>query len=302
MTLPNFLIVGASKAGTTSIYRHLKEHPDIYMPNHKEPLYFISDIYNEFNVKDPGYKAIRNKMVQTREAYEKLFNMGQAFSWRGEATASYLYYSKDAIPKIKETLGGDIRIIIVLREPVDKVISHYKFYRGNGFEKYSFEKALLKEEERINNRFNPFFHYTKQGFYYEKVKSFVDSFEHTYVCLYEDLKKNPEQFYKELYAFLDLKPIENIHTSKVYNPSRLHKSFYLFKIYKFFATKTVSFRKKYLGFINWSKVRSIVFKINNKKRLVVPEYLKDSLRQKFHKDVLKLDELLSLDIKRKWRY
>jgi hypothetical protein len=118
---PNFLIVGAAKSGTTSLYNYLKQHPDIYMPKHKEPLFMTSEIYANLSEKDPRRHLNDEAKVYTYEDYLRLFADAKNEQMLGEASATYLYYYDVAIPKIKRYLG-DPKIVIMLRDPVGGLI------------------------------------------------------------------------------------------------------------------------------------------------------------------------------------
>lgn len=112
--LPNFLIIGAQKAGTTSLYRYLRAHPDVFMPGYKEPDFFVAE---------------RN-WPNGRAWYEDLFAPGADAAARGEASTTYTMYPHyDGVPaRIAEVLG-DVRLVYVLRDPVERARSDYLHYR-----------------------------------------------------------------------------------------------------------------------------------------------------------------------------
>src|ERR1700753_3266246 len=136
--LPNFLIVGAAKSGTTSLFHYLKQHPDIFLPEFKEPHFFVSAL-----VKNKVYSWIEEK-----QEYENLFAGASAYHKRGEASVTYLYYYKIAIPNILSLLGRSTKIIVILRNPVERALSAYNYtYKNNPSENNpSFEKALEFEQ------------------------------------------------------------------------------------------------------------------------------------------------------------
>ena len=112
MILPNFIIIGAARAGTTSLYNYLKQHPQIYIPKVKEPRYFVSNTLNKISKSDPSYDNIRESSVFDKNEYYQLFNTDRAYKRYGEASVHYLYNYKECIPRIKSELG-DISIIIM---------------------------------------------------------------------------------------------------------------------------------------------------------------------------------------------
>ena len=136
--MPNFLIVGAAKSGTTSLYEYLRQHPAVFMPKWKELSFFIGDHFGPLHkVKRPEY-------------YRKVFDKVQNESAVGEASTSYLY-DESAPKKIKEGLGL-INIIIILRNPVEMSYSLYNHQvRKEGETLKTFEAALEAEEDRIKD-------------------------------------------------------------------------------------------------------------------------------------------------------
>ena len=125
MALPNLLIVGAAKSGTTSLHNYLNQHPEVFMCNPKEPHFLIN--------KEIGLKRILAGIDDFQE-YEKLFFAGKENKYRGESSVMYLMYPDIVIPKIKELFGDETKIIIMLRNPVDRAYSgfqHVKRYNVN---------------------------------------------------------------------------------------------------------------------------------------------------------------------------
>ncbi|ADU96637.1 sulfotransferase [Thermovibrio ammonificans HB-1] len=190
MKLPNFLIVGVPKAGTTSVYYWLNQHPQVYMSPIKEPHYF-SQIGNEDH-------------VNSWEDYVKLFSdVNTEHLAIGEASTSYFHFYKRAIPLIKKHLGSP-KIIVILRNPVERAWSHYMYYRKLGRESNSVNIIVTNsytcKEEPWGIK-NP---YIELSFYSEALEAYLDSFANVKVMFYDDLKHRPHDFIKELYEFLDV--------------------------------------------------------------------------------------------------
>ena len=146
--LPNFLIVGAAKAGTTSLFEYLGEHPQIFTPAKKEPKFFSYGCYPS-PLKGPGDDLVESQIVKNFDEYKKLFDNSDAYPLRGEASPDSLYYWNGAIPKIKKILG-DVKIIIMIRNPANRAFSNYMHLIRDGRETLNFEAALDAEEYRIN--------------------------------------------------------------------------------------------------------------------------------------------------------
>lgn len=88
--LPNFLVVGAAKSGTTSIYHYLKQHPEIYVPENKEPRFFVSSKFEEFHRNNCFYNYFCKSITFTLENYKILFDGVTKETSIGEASVQYL--------------------------------------------------------------------------------------------------------------------------------------------------------------------------------------------------------------------
>jgi hypothetical protein len=200
--LPNFLIVGAAKSGTSSLQYYLTQHPNIYMPtydshgkNIKEPMFLVKN-----NVKERVHRGI-----WTLEQYSTLFESVTEEKAIGEATVFYLNFYEEAIPNIKNILGLDTKIIIILRNPIDRAYSaYYHTKRNNIKENLSFEDALIMEENRYKNNKNitPMVLYKSMGNYYEMVKAYLNNFDNVKIIWFEDLETNPERVLRGIFSFL----------------------------------------------------------------------------------------------------
>ncbi len=111
---PNFFIVGVAKAGTTSLAAWLRQHPEVFISKLKEPRYFSHDL------ADPGV----HNVVRSREAYLALFARSGRYKARGEASTSYFTHWRHVPERIKEVVP-EARIIILLRDPVERAYSSY---------------------------------------------------------------------------------------------------------------------------------------------------------------------------------
>lgn len=195
LKLPDFFIVGAPKAGTTSLFHHLRSHPEIFMCPLKEPNYFA---YEEINRNKLYYKQ---KSVKTLPEYGKLFaNAGQQ-QVIGEASVSYLYYPgtaahiKNLIPRAK--------IIIILRNPTDRAFSHYLMDKRLGYIRASFEDVIYKNES-LKNIFLYYQQYVDLGFYFDQVNRYLQSFssKQVKVFLFEELSQDISCIIKSTLQFL----------------------------------------------------------------------------------------------------
>ena len=202
---PNFFLVGAPRCGTTSIWSYLNTHPDVCMSYQKEPFFFGSDmtkVPNEFFVLD-------------RDRYLALFAEGADKKIRGEASVMYMM-SKEAAGEIY-AFNPDARILIMLRNPVEVVYSHYGQLRWGGYEDIAdFEEAYAAEAERRQGRYLPksvlapeALYYSEIGLLGEQVERYLKVFPRNQIKIifYEDFSKKPAEVYFSLLDFLGLELI-----------------------------------------------------------------------------------------------
>src|SRR4030095_16894354 len=196
--LPNFFIVGAPKAGTTSLYHYLKRHPEVFMSPVKEPNFFS---YDE-TIKQNLYH--KEKGVGTMEEYLRLFeNANGHHKVIGEASVSYLFYP--SVPhKIKE-LVPDAKIIMSLRNPVDRAFSHYYMEYKLGYVDIPLEQII---ERKTTHRNGDLYYqqYIELGLYTEQVKRYFDVFgrDNVRVFIYDDIAENVEKMILSLFDFLTI--------------------------------------------------------------------------------------------------
>jgi len=200
MVMPNFLVIGAAKAGTTSLFTYLKQHPQVFVPALKEPRFFALEGQVP-NYKGP-VKIANKKAVNNIDDYRTLFQEAGQSKAIGEASTIYLYEDKTA-SRIKSYVP-DCKLIAILRNPIDRAFSSYSHLVRDGFENLSFEAALNEEEKRIQDNWPPLWHYNRRGFYYLQVKRYLDIFDASQfkIYLYEDLLHRPEWLISDIYQFL----------------------------------------------------------------------------------------------------
>ena len=201
---PNFLIVGAAKSGSTSLYQYLSQHPEVFMPVNKEPNYFVAEYQQKMAKSCPSYKIDMNRMIFDKNAYYSLFNeVTSDHKSIGEASVTYLFKPEFSIPKIKKELG-DPKIIIILRNPIKRAFSHYSYACELGFENLSFAQAIDAENFRLENNWSSTFAYINQGMFYSQVKAFKKEFTNVHVLILDDFIKDKQLELQKIYNFLEL--------------------------------------------------------------------------------------------------
>jgi len=184
--LPNFIIPGAMKSGTTALRVYLAQHPDIYM------------VSKEIHFFDRNFE----KGV---EWYEKFFDGWNGEKAVGEKTPNYLYHKRT--PERIYRYLPNIKLIFVFRNPIDRAYSHYWHNVRSGQETLTFEKALEKEEERIKNeRIKETYSYKDKGKYIVQIKRYAEYFSKSQILfiLAEDLKERGEATLKKILKFLNV--------------------------------------------------------------------------------------------------
>ena len=200
MVLPNFLIIGAAKAGTTSLYYYLRQHPQIFMSSWKEPKFFSLE-GEELNFGGPT-QTINVNSINNLDDYLKLFEKVTDETAIGEASPVYLYCPK-APAKIKQYIP-DAKLIVVLRHPAERAFSSFAHLIRAGYENLSFEEALKQEPQRIAEKWAPLWYYQGKGFYAEQLQRYFELFEpeQIKIYLYDELVKDSVALVQDAYRFL----------------------------------------------------------------------------------------------------
>ena len=204
MVMPNFLIVGAAKAGTTSLYAYLKQHPQVYMSPVKETNFFAFE-GEKLNFSGGIKKGYLADFKTNIEDYRAQFQGVSNEIAIGEASPSYLYVPK-AVERIEYYIPN-VKIIVILRNPIDRAYSHFLHHIRDRLIPYSdFSQALQAETQRIADNWWWDYHYIQVGLYYKQLKRYFDKFdrEQIKVCLYEDFKANPLALIQDIFQFLDV--------------------------------------------------------------------------------------------------
>ena len=201
--LPNFLIVGAAKSGTSSLHNYLNQHHQVFMPSYNKEGMKVKE--PRFLIKDLVQHRLHNG-IWTFEEYQSLFDDVKDEKAIGESTVLYLYYYKHAINNIKHYLGEDVKIIIMLRNPADRAYSAFHHVSRGFKENNSFEKSLEIEKGRMEREENltPMIMYKEMGMYYEMVKAYMESFKNIHIIFYEDFRDNIESEMNKIYNFLGI--------------------------------------------------------------------------------------------------
>lgn len=214
--LPSFMVIGAGKSGTTSVYEYLKQHPEVFMSEVKETNFFALE-GKEIKSEDQSKEQTEHYpwSVNNRAAYEQLFEGVKGEKAVGEVSPMYLY-NAEAPAKIKEAIP-EIKLIAILRQPVERLYSRYMhLVRENREPSNDFSDAL--QRDTIWWRRNDL---VSEGFYAKYLERYYALFEadQIKVFLYEDLKNNRQVVMKEMFDFIGVDSNYMPETGTTYNQS-----------------------------------------------------------------------------------
>lgn len=287
---PNFFIVGAPKAGTTALYRQLQLHPDVFMPDIKEPSFFSKK-------EKVGGDGIKNLTE-----YESLFAKVDSESAIGEASVNYLH-SKQA-PLALKSYCPEAKIIVILRQPVLRAYSHYRMLLNQGVDKYkTFQEASRSATRHIqNDTAIPYGTGYRQSFYAESIHRYIEYFSNQILVLeHRTYRQNPKDTFKKILSFLGVESSFSPSTIKrEYNKgSGIPKSLFLQKlIYSQSGLKAI-WRSLVPDQLRHS-IKSWILRSNQSKK---NQLLRDEVQQYtkvFHDDIRQTEVLTGLDLS-EWR-
>ena len=304
---PNLFIVGQPKSGTTALHQFLGQHPEIYMSSIKEPHFFCSDFHLE---SDRAYGKQRFYDFRSESAYLQLFNRARNVKIAGESSTNYLY-SHVAAQKI-HNFNPDAKIIIILREPAKflySLHSHYvKFTEEN---EPDFLTALALEDDRIQEKVvsprvtSPsYLYYSQRVQYYQQVKRYCDRFDpkQIKVIIFEEFKSANDVIFHEVLEFLEVNPNFTPEYTAV-NVNKEVKFKAINNIINSPLAKSISknlLSQEFNEFVRDNIVEKLLWHQVPKQEM--PEEIKTQLMEQYRPEVVKISELLDLDLISKWGY
>ncbi|WP_456439180.1 sulfotransferase domain-containing protein [Psychroserpens sp.] len=291
MRQPDFFVVGAAKSGTTALWTYFQQHPQIFVTSnmsHKELGYYT----NEYGVSN-------------KEQYLKYFKDAKPNQLIGEVCHAYLS-SKVSSEWIK-TEVPNAKIIILLRNPIDRAISLYNWMIMEGYENLnSFEKAIKREEKiadgsfdcsKLTHKFQQNYNYFSSGLYYEQVKRYYDEFgkENVLIIEFLDFKTRYKEELQKIFDFL------KVETFPIQENLTVNKSQKVIFVKLQYLTRKVSiskYRKKRVV----KKIINFIFRNNvlNKTPKKMNNAKREVLKEKYSNDINKLSDLTKINFNEKW--
>ncbi|HRH65831.1 MAG TPA: sulfotransferase [Bacteroidia bacterium] len=291
---PDFLVVGAARAGTTSLQRYLRQHPGLFLPKLKEPCFF------SFAGDTTDYKHGKFAFViRDQKKYLDLFSPAEKGQVLGEISTPYLYLFDKTISNIKlfHPHPEQLRIVILLRNPADRAFSQYMWRVRDGRETLSFEEAIRDEPKRKKEGYSFDYFYVDRGFYYAQVQAYMAAFRHVKIVLLEDLKDRPTEMLSEVCQFLGVDDHFVFQREGGLNASYEPRWKFVSRLI------TVESRTKFRllnqlpdswrqgireQFREWNSVRSAPLRLNPETR--------EHLTGVYREDILKLEKLIHRDL------
>jgi hypothetical protein len=220
--LPSFLVIGANKSGTTSLYSYLAQHPQIYMSPVKEPMFFTHMNNDRMRGDIRSASLKRPVAIVTLEEYEALFHGSADDQARGEASTAYL--ANPACAKRIHEFLPDVRLVAVLRNPIERAFSNYLMYYGQQIERRDFEQCVSEEIQRTGPRLGQGMWYARLGLYAGSVQTFQDTFspEQLLTIDYRQFVEEPRLVLREIARHVGVTEDFEVDMSRRLNESVSH--------------------------------------------------------------------------------
>jgi len=283
MTLPNFMIIGVAKAGTTSLYRYLDQHPQVFMCPEKGTNFFGYEDARAWKWTDEGDPPLlQHFQVKTFEAYEAMFAGASDEIAIGEVSPQY-FRCPTAARRIHEGIP-DVKLVASLRNPADRAFSGFLMRTRRGEVVKSSYEELTPEASHV-----------REGFYYKRMKRYFDIFAKHQIKIYifEEFKKDPAKVVVDLFDFLGVDTNFVPDTSTRHNPAGVPKNRLLNRL--FFDPTLIRIAKSVLP-ESVQRMAKRVQQQNLKPPPKSPADLQAKLLDLYREDILKLEALLERDL------
>lgn len=299
--IPDFLIIGAGKSGTTSLYMYLRQHPEIFLPRVKEPNFYG---YENKTPRDFGEALgeVRHftESITNFDAYINLFRNALPGQLKGEMSNTYMYH--DQAPERIQHYNPDMKLIAILRQPAERLYSRYlHLARENRLPTRHFSDCRNKSSIwwKRNDLIN-------EGFYYRNLKPYFERFpaENIRVFFYEDLNKDASAMLLEIFQFLNVRTDFQPNLDGRFNQSGFVKNQLLDRIYGQNGLITSGFKALFPAYIVDKAKRNYYLQktVNNlrgrnlKRPKPDPDILNWLTTEVYADDIKQLGQLLNKDL------
>ena len=296
--LPNFLVIGAPKAGTSALYETLRRHPQVFVCPIKEPRFFA------FEGRVPTFGGpkhndyVKLPTIISLASYLALFQDAQDAKAIGEASTIYSYYPNEKPAERIHHYIPDVRLIAILRQPAERAYSNFLHAVRNRWEPLTdFTQALADEPRRIHEHWSYFLRYYQNGCYYARLKPYFERFElpQIRIYLYEAWNNNPREVLRDIFRFLEIDDIFVPDMINRHNVSILPRSHAVQAFLKNpHPLKTIL--KPLLPQTLRRKIISKMQSLNHAKPSPLDPDLRRQLTEEYRDDILKLQDLIGRDL------
>jgi hypothetical protein len=293
MTMPNFLVIGASRSGTTSLYQYLKQHPQIYMCPVKEPSFFAFA-----GIESAPEHPWRRHIVTDFEAYQRLFQDVTDQIAIGDVSPAYLNIP-EASKRIQQYVPG-AKLVVILRDPVGRAYSEYLArVMDSGLPFTGFAKQP-PEMFRAGQDYDQLkYRYIRRGFYHDNLKRYFDAFDRDQikVYLYKDFKDHPLDVLHDLFRFLGVDETFVPDTSIKHGKTGIPKNKTLHMLIELWYLKSHSLRDSLRPFLPAGLGGHLVrWKNKNLVKPQLPLEVRQEWIQVYREDILQLQDLIGCDL------
>lgn len=292
MTLPNFLVIGAAKSGTTSLHYLLGQHPQVFMCPEKEIGFFWA--YGENVVlKGPGSEKLRHRLVDDLGRYQNFFKAVTNQTAIGESSVRYL--TSPHAPHTIHRFIPQARLVAILRQPAERAYSAFLHNLRDGLEPCKdFTTAIAQERDGLRDDWM-FCRYLKQGFYAECLSRYLQVFPdgQMFIALFDDLLQNAQGLVAKLFLYLGVDDSFAVDASKPANVSGVIRNPFLRLIW----TRSNRLRATLRPWID-PRVRHSTFEwlIRDLYKPVYPPEIRAELTKFYRQDILQLQDILGRDL------
>ncbi len=283
MTLPTFIVIGVAKGGTTSIYRYLDQHPEIFMCPDKGPNFFGYEDARDWRWHDEGEPPLmRHFKVATLEEYERLFDGVTNERAVGEVSPQY-FRCPTAARRIHDVIP-EAKLVASLRNPADRAFSGFLMRTRRG--------EVVGD---AHSELTPGSSHVKEGFYFQRMKRYYDLFdrEQIKIYLFDDFKRGPGDLIRDLFGFLGVDTGFEPDTTVRHNPANVPKSALLNRI--LYQPRVIRGVKAVLP-ARLEKVAKRLRQRNLRPAPSFPPDLRATLLDLYQDDIHRLEELIDRDL------
>lgn len=283
MTLPNFMVIGVAKAGTTSLYHYFDQHPQVFMCPEKGSNFFGYEDARNWKWTDEGTPPLlRHFQARTFEEYEAFFAGVTDEIAIGEASPQY-FRCPTAAQRIHDCLPH-VKLIASLRNPADRAFSGFLMRTRRG----EFVKGFYEE-------LTPDASHVREGLYYKRLKRYFDLFprDQIKIIIFEEFRKDPAKTMMELFDFIGVDKNFVPDTSIKHNPAGIPKIRLLNRL--FFHPTVIRTAKAVFP----ESLQGMLKQVQQQNLKAPPKFPRDlrvKLLDVYREDICKVEELLGRDL------